>query len=718
MLFFVFLCISIVGYWVSALLPRNFLRGSKQQLYCGLFGYSGMHPVDKTKIRWLASLNETRGRHSTGIFTVKDDKKQTTTLTKDIVEASKYIQTDEFNNAINGAVIVIGHTRAATTGGITVENAHPFSYDFGEPIVGAHNGFVADVLLEKYLKDYKFDTVFDKDKMCDSQIIFAMLSKFNGDISKLSEIEGGLNLLFAFPHKNNHWLFAYKREARALHYGQSPEGVYLSSDNNPLDIIGCYNISALEDNCVTIFKDGQILDIQGIDKPKWAFPLHTNSGNYQTKLSINDKNSYEETKHLAYVSNWSNNSKSNEEYWNGHYNYKYHNIIPSSFQKPMVGSVNPADDLDDTSDRFKMLVKDIIKETSQITGRTPIENAKDAYDYDFNELTDTLLVVSLVDSVKNDPLPGWSVIDKEDQINICGITGVNGNTLLKYPTNRHGTRILELYDPIDGKFVYTYTIMVKTARIMEVVLELPFPQNLSPETTGTKDSASSRAGDKKLITDCGAAQSSSLVPENATALCVLSTSEFTPNVLPKKEKSVHLRDKKPQTPGVIEIYGETEGNNNDPTKLRKERDFEYTEWFAKAKLSELVRAKGGSNIQFFDIKKTRLQDTSSYRRLATVLRNFLGNKIDVDELLSDATVLSVLHEEKRQFKDAINFYTIFLLTEACVDYVYPAFVDLDNNETVSEKFKKINDFVTTLHQGMEAGRLRLTSTFNTEYMNQ
>jgi glutamine phosphoribosylpyrophosphate amidotransferase len=110
---------------------------------CGICGFSGPRAVDKTKMRWLLVENQSRGTDSTGVYGNH--------LFKDNVMAKVFIQSYDFNRAIQGAHTVIGHTRLGTYGAKTKENSHPFIYSAGDDdkwaIVGAHNGFVIQQII-------------------------------------------------------------------------------------------------------------------------------------------------------------------------------------------------------------------------------------------------------------------------------------------------------------------------------------------------------------------------------------------------------------------------------------------------------------------------------------------------------------------------------------------------------------------------------------------
>lgn len=192
---------------------------------CGIFGYVGKGG-NPYKIAMLAMFNDSRGGDATGIYTPE------TGVIKQPVDAGRFVGTIA-TKLPTSVSIALGHTRYATHGKNTQDNAHPFKV--GE-IVGTHNGVISNY--SAIAKEYGHDV-----HAVDSMAIFQALSseKRSNWVYLLPRILGGIAI--AFEHGGR--LFLYRRD-NPIFVGLGDKGLYYSSTKASLEGIGLENVSELD----------------------------------------------------------------------------------------------------------------------------------------------------------------------------------------------------------------------------------------------------------------------------------------------------------------------------------------------------------------------------------------------------------------------------------------------------------------------------------------
>ncbi len=128
---------------------------------CGIFGYTGPEPAAPILLEGLARL-EYRGYDSTGVALVSDGK--AISVRKSEGKLSRLRKSVE--QAPPDGVVGIGHTRWATHGRPSDENAHPFTDPDGQVAV-VHNGIVENFLeLREELQAAGFEFTSQTDSEC------------------------------------------------------------------------------------------------------------------------------------------------------------------------------------------------------------------------------------------------------------------------------------------------------------------------------------------------------------------------------------------------------------------------------------------------------------------------------------------------------------------------------------------------------------------------
>src|ERR1700690_1837770 len=101
---------------------------------CGIVGYIGQKPGKDIVLKGMEAL-EYRGYDSAGIALIDNGQSQ---VFKQVGRVSGLVEEVEQQPDLN-AKLVVGHTRWATHGGVTIQNAHPQANN-DQTIFVVHNG--------------------------------------------------------------------------------------------------------------------------------------------------------------------------------------------------------------------------------------------------------------------------------------------------------------------------------------------------------------------------------------------------------------------------------------------------------------------------------------------------------------------------------------------------------------------------------------------------
>ncbi len=246
---------------------------------CGLFGWSGLKPgvFNKDKFNMLGTQNIARGKHSCGVSVdgeIYIGANGTKVYTDFIAQNYDVLNPRRIP-------VVLGHTRHATVGLHTADNAHPFGFgvldndesDIDFAFIGVHNGSLINHrdLARKYDIEMEAKSGNATRTKIDSEVLLEILYKTR-NFKVLSDYNGAAALKWSFT-ENPDVVYYYhgmsckqegdisKVEERPLYYWkESQNSLYTSSIKDSLLMIGGTDetIGEFEHNVVYKVTNGDI----------------------------------------------------------------------------------------------------------------------------------------------------------------------------------------------------------------------------------------------------------------------------------------------------------------------------------------------------------------------------------------------------------------------------------------------------------------------------
>jgi len=141
---------------------------------CGIIGYLGKAPFQNFVVNGLKLL-QNRGYDSVGICTIEDGELKTTKFAStENSDALQQLNTVVQEGVVKNTSIGIGHTRWATHGGKTQQNAHPH-HDNRDRIALVHNGIIENFA---DIKNQLLNQGYFVKSQTDTEVIAVLIGKY------------------------------------------------------------------------------------------------------------------------------------------------------------------------------------------------------------------------------------------------------------------------------------------------------------------------------------------------------------------------------------------------------------------------------------------------------------------------------------------------------------------------------------------------------------
>jgi hypothetical protein len=317
-----------------------------------------------------------------------------------------------------------------------------------------------------------------------------MISKFKFDYNEaLSKIEGAMALAWLRPLEFPDVLYLYRRQSRPLHVGFIGPDMYYSSEADPLYLIGCDAIDALDTDKLYVFRKGGLLEVSPVKKSlivtikedqgltTW---LQTATEEEKRVLGISGvpaKNTRTAQTHrqLPLLSGGETIMRVEDattDSSRGGWANRFPRVGKGGGLGPLSGPLVLLSQLEGQRDKYSF-------ESLQSPGRGKFVNGGNMYA--------AYIVFKLLALHDNGiELPAWYVRVKRHSDIGC-VSAHNGIGILEIPEKQisSGGVTLEIVNPLQPEVIYdTIVYGVTAGRVMEVALHIPFQETQETHKTG------------------------------------------------------------------------------------------------------------------------------------------------------------------------------------------------------------------------------------------
>ncbi|MFC1612244.1 glutamine--fructose-6-phosphate transaminase (isomerizing) [Patescibacteria group bacterium] len=194
---------------------------------CGIVAYIGQKEAAPILLNGLRRL-EYRGYDSAGVAVFSGGQINLQKAVGKIDNLAEKIKDEDLGGSVG-----LAHTRWATHGGVTEENAHPHTACSGDLVI-VHNGIIENYreLRDKFLSSHNLKSQTDTEVLAHLIEVFYAGNLRLAVAKALSEVRGTYGLV-AF-HKDEPEKFVVARMGSPLVIGVGEEEYYIASDTSPM----------------------------------------------------------------------------------------------------------------------------------------------------------------------------------------------------------------------------------------------------------------------------------------------------------------------------------------------------------------------------------------------------------------------------------------------------------------------------------------------------